>query len=100
MLKTVNQSSNKKTGPIAVTYRSGTSDVFGTCPGTCSLLPAGKKGATEMDSEYLKAVLDSVPRGGVAWTYSHFPADQLPYPEEGKTVINASCDSMESAVKA
>ena len=100
MLKTVAISSNKKTGPIAVTYRSGAADVFGTCPKTCGLLPCGKAGAAEIDSEYIRAVVDAVPRQGKAWTYSHFLADQLPLPEEGKTVINASCDSMDEAVRA
>ena len=100
MLKTVRVSSNKKTGPIAVTYRSGEADIFGTCPKTCGLLPCGKQGASEMDSDYLRAVVDAVPRNGVAWTYSHFPADQLPYPQAGKTVINASCDTMDEAVAA
>jgi hypothetical protein len=100
MLKTVQVSSNKKTGPIAVTYRSGNSDIFGTCPKTCGLLPKGRQGAAEIDTEYMRAVQESVPRGGKAWTYSHFDAESLPYPEEGKTVINASCDSMDSAVRA
>jgi hypothetical protein len=100
MLKTVAISSNKKTGPIAVTYRSGNSDIFGTCPKTCGLLPKGRQGAAEIDTEYMRAVLESVPRGGRAWTYSHFDAESLPCPEEGKTVINASCDSMNSAVRA
>jgi hypothetical protein len=100
MLKTVAISSNKKTGPIAVTYRSGEADIFGTCPKTCGLLPCGSKGAAQADSDYIQAVLDAVPRGGVAWTYSHFPADQLPVPQAGKTVINASCDSLDAAVDA
>jgi hypothetical protein len=100
MLKTVRVSSNKKTGPIAVTYRSGEADIFGTCPQSCGLLPCGKQGASEMDAEYLRAVVDAVPRNGVAWTYSHFSADQLPMPAPGKTVINASCDTMDDAVAA
>jgi hypothetical protein len=100
MLKTVAVSMNKKTGPIAVTYRAGISETYGTCPKTCQLNPAPSTGADEIDSEYLSALLDAVPRNGVAWTYSHFPADQLPMPEHGRTVINASCDSMEGAIKA
>ena len=100
MLKTVRVSSNGKTGPIAVTYRSGEADIYGTCPQSCGLLPCGKQGASEMDAEYLRAVVDAVPRNGVAWTYSHFSADQLPMPAPGKTVINASCDTMDDAVAA
>jgi len=64
MLKTVTVSSNKKTGPIDVTYRSGAADVFGTCPKTCGLLLCGKCGAAEIDSEYLGAEVDAVSRQG------------------------------------
>ena len=100
MLKTVAVSSNKKTGPIAVTYRAGVHETYGTCPKTCGLNPAPDTGSDVIDAEYLRAVLDAVPKRGVAWTYSHFPADQLPMPEQGRTVINASCDTMEDAIKA
>lgn len=100
MLKTVAISSNKKTGPIAVTYRSGEHQTFGTCPKTCALHPKSETGAASMDDEYLRAVLDAVPRGGQAWTYSHFAADALPLPVPGKTVINASCDTASEAVRA
>jgi len=100
MLKTVAVSANKKTGPIAVTYRAGVRDTYGTCPKTCQLNPAPSVGADTIDGEYLNALLNAVPRGGVAWTYSHFPADQLPMPEKGRTVINASCDTMQDAIKA
>ena len=100
MLKTVAVSSNRKTGPIAVTYRAGAVDTYATCPKTCALHPTPETGADEIDPEYMAAVLDAVPRGGVAWTYSHFDAAALPRPEPGKTVINASCDDMDSAVAA
>ena len=100
MLKTVAVSSNKKTGPIAVTYRAGVSETYGTCPKTCQLNPAPETGTDVIDAAYLSALLDAVPRNGVAWTYSHFPADQLPMPERGRTVINASCDTMDDAIKA
>ena len=100
MLKTVAVSANKKTGPIAVTYRAGGADTYGTCPKTCELNPSPATGAESIDAEYLSALMSAVPRNGQAWTYSHFPAEQLPMPETGKTVINASCDSMGEAVKA
>jgi len=100
MLKTVPVSSNKKTGPIAVTYRAGGRDTYGTCPKTCGLNPAPDAGADTIDQEYMVAVLKAVPRNGQAWTYSHFPAEQLPAPMPGQTVINASCDDMDSAVNA
>lgn len=100
MLKTVAVSANKKTGPIAVTYRSGEHQTYGTCPKTCGLHPKSETGTEQIDSEYLRALSEAVPRGGQAWTYSHFAADALPFPEKGKTVINASCDTIAEAVRA
>lgn len=100
MLKTVAVSANKKTGPIAVTYRSGEHETYGTCPKTCGLHPKSETGTTLIDQEYLSAVVDAVPRNGKAWTYSHFAAENLPKPTIGKTVINASCDSIAEALRA
>lgn len=100
MLKTVPISGNRKTGPIAVTYRSGEHQTYGTCPKTCGLHPKSETGANNIDGEYLAAVIDAVPRNGKAWTYSHFAADSLPMPAPGKTVINASCDDASEAVRA
>ena len=100
MLKTVAVSANKKTGPIAVTYRAGQSHTYGTCPSRCGLHPLKASGASAVDMEYLRAVFDAVPRGGVAWTYSHFAADTLPKPQAGKTVINSSCDTVAEAVRS
>lgn len=100
MLKTVAVSANKKTGPIAVTYRSGEHETYGTCPKTCGLHPKSETGTTLIDQEYLSAVVDAVPRNGKAWTYSHFDAENLPKPTIGKTVINASCDSVAEALRA
>ena len=99
MLKTVTVSANRKTGPIATTYRSGTHETYGTCPRTCALHPKNETGAAVVDVEYLQALENAVPRGGQAWTYSHFPAEALPTPKPGKTVFNASCDSMAEAVR-
>lgn len=100
MLKTVAHSANKKTGPIAVTYRAGGHSVFGTCPKTCPLNPKGDEGARSIDRRYLAAVRRAVPPGGQAWTYSHFAAESLPVPAPGETVINASCDSVDQAAAA
>lgn len=100
MLKTVSVSANKKTGPIAVTYRAGSSATYGTCPKTCGLIPSKAVGASAIDRAYLEAVMDAVPRGGMAWTYSHFAADTLPKPQTGKTVINSSCDTIAEAVRS
>lgn len=98
MLRTVAVSSNKKTGPIATTYRSGQHETYGTCPKTCSLHPKSETGTAEIDQEYLNALYDAVPEDGKAWTYSHFAHNMLPRPQEGKTVINASCDTVEEAI--
>ena len=100
MLKTVKHSANKKTGPIAVTYRAGGHNVFGTCPKTCALNPQGDNAADLVDVDYLQAVRRAVPRNGQAWTYSHFPAELLPAPAPGETVINASCDTIPQALAA
>ena len=100
MLKTVKHSGNKKTGPIAVTYRAGGHNVFSTCPATCALNPQGEHAADLIDADYLQALRHAVPRDGQAWTYSHFPADLLPVPAPGETVINASCDTIPQALAA
>jgi len=100
MLKTVAVSANKKTGPIAVTYRAGEHETYGTCPKTCGLHPKSETGTAQIDQEYLAAISDAVPRGGKAWTYSHFAANALPVPVPGKTVINASCDTVAEALAA
>ena len=100
MLKTVKHSANKKTGPIAVTYRAGGHNVFATCPKTCALHPQGAHAADLVDLDYLQAVRQAVPRNGQAWTYSHFPAELLPVPAPGETVINASCDTIPQALAA
>ncbi len=99
MLKTVRTSANKKTGPVAITYRAGSHEVFGTCPKSCPLNPKSH-GADLIDREYLAAVRQAVPPRGQAWTYSHFPAELLPIPTKGETVINASCDTIPEALAA
>ena len=100
MLKTVRQSANTKTGPIAVTYRAGASNVFSTFPRTCPLNPQPSAAAGAIDRDYLKALRRAVPSNGRAWTYSHFPAAKLPKPAPGETVINFSADTLAAALKA
>jgi hypothetical protein len=100
MLKTVPVTANRKTGPIAVTYRSGEHQTYSTCPKTCALHPKAETGTDQIDTEYMAALLDAVPRRGVAWTYSHFAASLLPIAKRGQTVINASCDTVAEAVAA
>ncbi len=70
-LKLINQSSNRKTGAIATTYRAGSS-MYGSCPASCSLNPDADNSATEIDQDYLMALRKAVPKKGTAWTYSHF----------------------------
>ena len=55
MLKTVAVSANRKTGPIAVTYRAGEHQTYATCPKSCALHPDGGNGAELIDAEYLAA---------------------------------------------
>jgi hypothetical protein len=98
MLKTVAVSGNSKTGKIAVTYRSGEHSIFGTCPKTCALNPKGAESSNLVDTDYLEALSDAVPRGGKAWTYSHFARHVLPKPAAGRTVINVSSDAVADAV--
>lgn len=100
MLKLIEISSNKKTGPIATTYRSGEHQTYSTCPKSCALHPSSEKGADSIDREYLEALLEAVPPKGKAWTYSHFNHKALPKAKAGQTVINASCDSVQSAIDA
>jgi len=91
MLRTVELSRAKKTKGIAVTYRAGNGDKFGTCPATCELNDSGK-GASEVDQEYLNALLNAKPKKGLSFTYSHFDYKHWLHKmrEVGKTVINWS----------
>jgi len=100
MLKTVEMSRATKTAGIAVTYRAGTGEKYGTCPASCKMNCSGK-GAEQIDAEYLDALLDAVPSKGVSFTYSHFGwhlwADKL---APGKTVINFSTEAPLTAAAA
>ena len=90
MLKTVELSRAQKTKGIAVTYRAGTKNNFGTCPATCELNPSGC-GASKLDLDYLDALVDAVPVKGQSFTYSHFsPLLWFKKLKAGKTVINYS----------
>ena len=100
MLRTVETSRAKKTKGIAVTYRAGNGEKFGTCPPSCSLNDSGK-GAKEIDWQYFYALLDAVPRKGVSFTYSHFPwIDWFRKLKRDKTVINYSADNLQDAAIA
>ena len=103
MLKTIEYSSATKTRGIATTYRAGTGNQYSTCPSTCELNPSGG-GASTIDHDYFNALLYAVPRGGSAFTYSHFnyiewSAQALPL-AKNKTVINYSAPSLDIAAEA
>jgi hypothetical protein len=100
MLRTVEISRAKKTKGIAVTYRAGRGDKFGTCPPSCALNDSGK-GAKEIDWPYFDALLDAVPRKGVSFTYTHFDwRDWFCKLKRDKTVINYSADNLPDAAIA
>lgn len=100
MLKTVENSSAKKTKGIAVTYRAGNGEKYATCPSDCKLNCSGK-GSQTIDADYFDALLDAVPTKGQSFTYTHFGwnkwADKL---SPGKTVVNYSADNLVSAAAA
>jgi len=94
MLKTVETSRAQKTKGLAVTYRAGEKEKFGTCPSTCELNPSGC-GASKIDLEYLDALSNAVPVKGISFTYSHFPPLLwIKKLKPGKTVINYSAKAV------
>ena len=101
MLKPVETSRAKKTAGIAVTYRAGENDMFGTCPANCNLNDSGK-GAGKVDKEYLNALLNAKPKKGFSFTYSHFHWSHWvsAMRKFNKTVINYSADSINEALKS
>jgi hypothetical protein len=101
MLKTVEMSRAKKTAGIAVTYRAGKGDMFGTCPASCNLNDSGD-GAENVDNEYLDALLNAKPKKGFSFTYSHFHFNLWIDKARAiaKTVINYSADSLADAINS
>jgi len=101
MLKCIPRSEATKLGGVAATYRAQTDNIYGTCPSTCPLKPKCHKGAKKLDEPYLETVLRSVPRHGIAWTYTHFPLATIqPYLSklpQTQTTINLSTDTVEQA---
>lgn len=100
MLKTIKKSSNRKLGNCAATYRSGRGSVYSTCPNSCTLKPSTEQGSNRVDLNYLAAVIEAVPREGVAWTYTHFPVTAIPISRPGQTCINISTDTPAEALAA
>jgi len=101
MLKTVKLSQANKTGGLAVTYRAGDGDNFGTCPADCKLNDSGRGcKSDQIDFVYLDAVLDAKPRHGESFTYSHFnPLFWAHKLAPNKTTINYSADTLAEAVR-
>ena len=102
VLKVTRKSGNTKTGPIAVTNRSGKQNIFGTCPDSCKLMLPGHKGSDEVDVDYLTALRKAVPEKGKAWTYTHSIAFRRRFrpSREGETCINSSCDTIDDILDA
>jgi len=102
MLNTVEMSRGEKVRGCAVTYRAGVGDMFGTCPASCELNPS-TSGADKINREYELAVLDSVPRRGVAWVYSHFKpslwSKKTRNPKKNQTIFNYSADNIKQALR-
>ena len=101
MLNLIEKSRSSKTLGIAVTYHYERGAAFATCPPTCSLMPADVTAAAEFDSGYAESVSVAVPRGGFAFTYSHYdPGLFIDLYAPGRTVINSSAGSiLEAAVR-
>lgn len=98
MLKTIYPTQASKLGAIATTYRAGSTNIYSTCPSTCSLLPKKDAGAQTLDINYLEIEKYAVPRKGVAWSYTHFPPNERF--KGGPTTLNISTDTIEDAVMA
>jgi len=98
MLKTVESSRGKKTKGLAITYRSGTKNKFGTCPLSCKLNASGKGcEQIQIDHDYLDALAESKPENGEAFTYTHFNPYfwfKNKYRLDQYTTINYSADSI------
>jgi len=101
MIRTVEMSRAKKTAGIAVTYRAGQNDMFGTCPATCNLNDSGA-GAENVDQDYLNALLNAKPEKGFSFTYSHFHWEKWidKVRAVGKTIINYSADNLADAINS
>ena len=97
MLTLIERSEASKLGGIATTYRSGQSNRFATCPTSCPLLPLHNPASSKIDKPYLDALLEAVPKRGIAWAYTHFPAKEIPLTTPG-TIINVSTDNLEQAI--
>lgn len=100
MLKTTLNSQANKTKGLAVTYRSGSQNKFGTCPTNCELNPSGC-GSNKIDEKYLDALLNCKPKKGESFTFSHFsPLFWFHKMNEKTTTINWSTKTVKQAIQA
>lgn len=64
--------------------------------------PGHSPGTREVDRNYLDAVIRAVPAGGQAWTYTHFPKEQIPLPGAlggvPEATVNISTDNLSDAL--
>ena len=91
MLNLIEKSRGSKTLGIGDTYHYESGAAFGTCPPSCSLMPAGMTAAAKFDFDYAAAVSVAVPRDGFSFTYSHYdPSLFIDLYCTGRTVINSS----------
>ena len=72
MLKTVAVTSNRKTGPIATTYRSGVHETYGTCPRSCSLHPKSETGTALVDTEVGGVAIRQGQRVGLFYSSANY----------------------------
>ena len=98
------KSRNSKIGPhVSCTTRAGGGDMYGTCPSTCPLKPPDK-GTHTLDSSYARKLSKAVPKGGLAWAYTHFDwrywFKDFGFNTEGRTVMNYSASHINKAINA
>ena len=99
MLNCTETSQAKKTAGIAVVYRAGTGEMFGTCPDTCALKPE-QTGTKTIDRDYERAVRRAVPRRGISFLFTHFkPGTWAEKNRAGFCVFNYSADKIRDAVQ-
>ena len=100
MLKTTLNSRANKTKGLAVTYRSGSENKFGTCPKDCELNPSGC-GSNTIDEKYLNALLNCKPKKGESFTFTHFsPLFWKHKMSDKTTTINWSTKTVKQAIQA
>ena len=101
-------STGQKTKGLAITYRSGAGNKYGSCPISCKLNISGAgcgNTSKDIDQDYLDVIYNNVPKSGFSFTYSHFPFKLWfkDFPKKIRhkfAVINFSADSIKSALNS